>query len=166
MTFRFEDRQSDSSFVKTIWRAQSEDAGSLISIAATHWEMVVTRYGRKTTFTVRGPETKATPLHYQRTGVEWLGIRFKLGTFLPHLPPGHLLDRREAIRGTLSEESPQELSERRIGGGDYRWGNSATQHFDNAGERFGDELRGEEHSMKNESHLEDVDLRCFALVSQ
>jgi AraC-like DNA-binding protein len=95
MTFLFEDRASDSSFVKTIWRAQSEDAGSFISIAATHWEMVVTRYGGKTTFTVRGPETKATPLHYQRTGVEWLGIRFKLGTFLPHLPPGHLLDRRD-----------------------------------------------------------------------
>ena len=64
MTFLFEDRPSDSSFVKTIWRAQSEDAGSFISIAATHWEMVVTRYGGQTSFTVRGPETKATPLHY------------------------------------------------------------------------------------------------------
>ena len=96
MTFLFEDRASDSSFVKTIWRAQSEDAGSFISIAATHWEMVVTRYGGKAIFTVRGPETKATPLHYQRTGVEWLGIRFKIGAFLPHLPPGHLLDRRDA----------------------------------------------------------------------
>lgn len=95
MSFLFEERASDSSFVKTIWRAQSEDAGSFISIAATHWEMVVTRYAGETTFTVRGPETKATPLHYQRTGVEWLGIRFKLGTFLPHLPPGHLLDRRD-----------------------------------------------------------------------
>ena len=95
MTFLFEDRPSDSSLVKTIWRAQSEDAGSFISIAATHWEMVVTRYRGKTTFTVRGPETQATPLHYQRTGVEWLGIRFKLGTFLPRLPPGQLLDRRD-----------------------------------------------------------------------
>jgi hypothetical protein len=105
MTFLFEERPSDSSFVKTIWRAQSEDAGSFISIAATHWEMVVTRYGGKTTFTVRGPETKATPLHYQRTGVEWLGIRFKLGTFLPHLPPGHLLDRRDANLPEASSQS-------------------------------------------------------------
>jgi len=95
MTFLIEDRPSDSSFVKTIWRAQSEDAGSFISIAATHWEMVVTKYRGKTSFTVRGPETKATPLHYQWIGAEWLGIRFKLGTFLPHLPPGHLLDRRD-----------------------------------------------------------------------
>ena len=96
MTFLLEDRPSDSSFVEMIWRAQSERAGSFISLAASHWEMVVTRYRGKTTFTVRGPETKATPLHYQRTGVEWLGIRFKVGTFLPYLPPGKLLDRRDA----------------------------------------------------------------------
>jgi AraC-like DNA-binding protein len=95
MTFLLEDRPSDSSFVTTIWRAQSEGAGSFISIAATHWEMVVTKYRGKTSFTVRGPETKATPLHYQWIGAEWLGIRFKLGTFLPHLPPGHLRDRRD-----------------------------------------------------------------------
>ncbi|HEV8191226.1 MAG TPA: AraC family transcriptional regulator [Ktedonobacterales bacterium] len=96
MTFIFEDRASDSSFVQRIWRAQSERAGSFISLAASHWEMVVTRYQGKTNFTVRGPETKASPLHYQRTGVEWLGIRFKVGTFLPYLPPGKLLDRRDA----------------------------------------------------------------------
>lgn len=96
MTFIFEERASDSSFVQTIWRAQSERAGSFISLAASHWEMVVTRYQGKTTFTVRGPETKASPLHYQQRDVEWLGIRFKVGTFLPYLPPGKLLDRRDA----------------------------------------------------------------------
>ena len=96
MTFLFEERPSDSAFVETIWRAQSERVGSFISLAASHWEMVVTRYRGKTIFTVRGPETKATPLHYQRCGVEWLGIRFKVGTFLPDLPPGKLLDRRDA----------------------------------------------------------------------
>jgi Helix-turn-helix domain len=96
MTFIFEDRASDSSFVQTIWRAQSERAGSFISLAASHWEMVVTRYQGKATFTVRGPETKASPLPYQQRGVEWLGIRFKVGAFLPYLPPGKLLDRRDA----------------------------------------------------------------------
>jgi AraC-like DNA-binding protein len=96
MTFLFKDRASDSPFVETIWRAQSEHAGSFFSIAASHWEMVVTKYRGKTSFTVRGPETKATPLHYQWIGAEWLGIRFKLGTFIPYLPPGKLLDRRDA----------------------------------------------------------------------
>jgi AraC-like DNA-binding protein len=95
MTFILEERPSDSSFVETIWRVQSERAGSFISVAASHWEMVVTKYRGKTTFTVRGPETKATPLHYQWTDAEWLGIRFKLGAFMPHLPPGNLRDRRD-----------------------------------------------------------------------
>ena len=95
MTFILEERPSDSSLVETIWRAQSERAGSFISVAASHWEMVVTKYRGKTTFTVRGPETKATPLHYQWTDAEWLGIRFKLGAFMPHLPPGDLRDRRD-----------------------------------------------------------------------
>jgi hypothetical protein len=96
MTFLYADRSSESSLVETIWRAQSERAGSFISIAATHWEMVVTRDRGKTSFTVRGPETQATPLHYWSIGTEWLGIRFKLGTFMPDLPPGKLLDRRDA----------------------------------------------------------------------
>jgi AraC-like DNA-binding protein len=105
MTFIYEDRSSESSFVQTIWRAQSERAGSFISVAASHWEMVVTRYQGKTTFTVRGPETKATPLHYQWTGADWLGIRFKLGTFVPYLPPGKLLDRRDANLPEASSRS-------------------------------------------------------------
>ena len=65
MTFILEERPSDSSLVETIWRVQSERGGSFISVAASHWEMVVTKYRGKTTFTVRGPETKATPLQYQ-----------------------------------------------------------------------------------------------------
>ena len=105
MTFIYEDRSSGSSFVQTIWRAQSERAGSFISLAASHWEMVVTSYQGKTSFTVRGPETKATPLHYQRIGAEWLGIRFKLGTFLPNLPPIKLLDRRDVNLPQASSQS-------------------------------------------------------------
>lgn len=105
MTFLFENRASDSSFVETIWHAQSERAGSFISLAASHWEMVVTRYEDRTSFTVRGPETKATPLHYQWIGAEWLGIRFKLGAFLPNLPPSKLLDRRDVNLPQASSRS-------------------------------------------------------------
>jgi hypothetical protein len=96
MTLIVEDRPTDSSFVETIWRARSEGAGSFISLAASTWELVVTSYQGTTGVTVRGPETRATPLHYRWTSAEWLGIRFKLGTFLPLLPPGHLRDGRDA----------------------------------------------------------------------
>src|SRR5215472_4249813 len=96
MTFILTARPSDSSFVETVWHAQSERAGSFISMAATHWEMVITKYRGKTIFTVRGPETKATPLRYQWIGAEWIGIRFRLGTYMPHLPLWNLVDHRDA----------------------------------------------------------------------
>ena len=91
MIFTFEERPSDSPFVERIWCAYSERAGSFISVAASHWEMVVTRQNGKTMLTVRGPETKATPLDCSADG-EWLGIRFKLGTVMPHLPASNLVD--------------------------------------------------------------------------
>ena len=65
--------------------------------------MVVTRYNGKTTLTVRGPETKATPADCP-ADAEFFGIVFKLGTFMPHLPARNLLDRKDA---TLPEATSQ-----------------------------------------------------------
>jgi Helix-turn-helix domain len=56
--------------------------------------MVVTRLKGKTTLTVRGPETKVTAIDCPADG-EWLGIRFRLGTFMPQLPVASLLDRQD-----------------------------------------------------------------------
>jgi hypothetical protein len=91
MIFSFEDRPSGSPFVERIWRAHSERDGSFLSVAASHWEMVVTRQHGQTILTVRGPETRATPLDCSAGG-EWLGIRFQLGTVMPHLPASQLVD--------------------------------------------------------------------------
>ena len=88
----FDDRPSDSRYVERIWRSHSERAGTFHSIAACHWEMVVTRHEGKTSLTVRGPETKATTADCPADG-EWFAIRFKLGTFMPPLRPGDLRDR-------------------------------------------------------------------------
>lgn len=97
MTFILEERPAESAYVETIWHARCARPGSFISVAATHWEMVVTRYQGTTTFTVRGPETTATTLPYQWVGAEWLGIRFRLGVFMPLLLPQTLLDRRDVV---------------------------------------------------------------------
>lgn len=91
---RFEDRLSDSPFVERVWRCHSERAGEFQSVAASHFEMVVSRYRGKTFLTLRGPETKATLVDCPAEG-EWLGIRFKLGTFMPQLLPGSLRDHRD-----------------------------------------------------------------------
>jgi hypothetical protein len=90
----FEDRLSDSPFVERVWRSHSERAGTFLSVAASHFEMAVTRHRGKTFLTLRGPETAATLAECPADG-EWLGIRFKLGTFIPALLPGNLLDRRD-----------------------------------------------------------------------
>ncbi len=92
MLFRMENKLSDSPFVDRIWRAQGERTGLFISQSKVYSEIVLTRYQGKTTLTVRGPETKATFLDYESIGAEFLGISFKLGAFMPHLPPNHLRD--------------------------------------------------------------------------
>ena len=92
MFLNFDDRSSDSPFVERIWCSRSERTGTLRSIAMSHWEIVVTRHKGKAFFTVRGPESKATPLQVSSVGAEWFGIRFKVGTIMPHLPASKLVD--------------------------------------------------------------------------
>lgn len=94
--FPIEERPSDSPLVERIWRSHSVGTGTFLSQAKSHWEMVVTRHEGMTTFTVRGPETRATPIECQWTEGEFVGIAFKLGTFMPYLPPGRVMDRRDA----------------------------------------------------------------------
>jgi hypothetical protein len=92
MLFTFEERLSDSPFVERIWRAQSERTGDFLSVAASQWEMVVSKYRGETTVTVRGPETKATFMHVNLVGGEFFGIVFRYGTFMPHFPVIDLVD--------------------------------------------------------------------------
>lgn len=87
-----EDRPSGSPFVERVWRCHSEGAAPFLSIAASRCELVVSRLEGKVTMTVRGPETRATPLGDCPGDGEWLGILLKLGTFLPYLPTATLVD--------------------------------------------------------------------------
>jgi hypothetical protein len=92
MLFNSEERFSDSPFVERIWRARTERTGSFLSITASNWEIVVSKYQGETTVTVRGPETKVTPMDVTLVGGEFVGIIFKHGTVLPYLPVGALVD--------------------------------------------------------------------------
>ncbi len=90
--FTLEERPSRSPFVEQTWQTRSEPEESFISVAASHWEMVVTRQRGAARLTVRGPETKATIAAIPENA-EFFGIRFSLGTFMPSLRPGQLVDR-------------------------------------------------------------------------
>jgi AraC-like DNA-binding protein len=102
MNLIFDERPSDSPFVERIWRAHSEERVPFLSVAASHWEMVVSYYQGQTTFTVRGPETKVTP-HECPPGGVWIGIRFKLGTLMPHLPASQLVNDDVNLPGATSQ---------------------------------------------------------------
>ncbi|HLO31016.1 MAG TPA: helix-turn-helix domain-containing protein [Anaerolineales bacterium] len=92
MIFDFEERPSDSPFVERIWCAQSERTGDFLSIAASQWEMVVSKYQGALTVTVRGPETKATSMQVTLVGSEFFGIIFRYGAFMPRFPVSSLVD--------------------------------------------------------------------------
>jgi hypothetical protein len=90
MKFDFEERPSDSPLVEAIWQTHSS-GGSFTSIAQTHMELVVTQEKNRTYFTVRGPETLATPAPVPEDA-NIFGIVFKHGTFLAPLPNKNLVD--------------------------------------------------------------------------
>jgi len=89
--FAFEERSSSSPLVAALWGTRSEPEESFISVAVSHWEMVVTRQAAAALLTVRGPETKATTAPIPKDA-EFFGIQFSLGTFMPVLPLAQLVD--------------------------------------------------------------------------
>src|SRR5215510_9156012 len=89
--FSLEETYLSSPIADNIWRARSEPFESFTSVAATHWEMVVTRLEGRTYLTVRGPETRATVTPIPEDA-EFFGVQFRLGTFLPVLPAAQLID--------------------------------------------------------------------------
>jgi len=100
----FQDRQSDSPFVERVWRSYSERGGTFVSVAAANFEIAVTRHRGRSFLTLRGPETKATAVVCPPDG-EWLGIRFKLGTFMPALTPETLRDHNDVTLPDASGRS-------------------------------------------------------------
>lgn len=91
MVFEFDTRLSDSPFIETIYQTRSQGGGSFMSIAVSQWEMVVTKQRGKATLSLRGPETKASQAVIPEDA-EFLGIIFKHGTYMPHLPTRKLVD--------------------------------------------------------------------------
>lgn len=90
--FDFQEDSARSPMVDQVWHTRSTPETSFISVAASHWEMVVTRQEGAPWMTVLGPATRATTAPIPGDA-EFLGIRFSLGTFMPTLPPGQLVDR-------------------------------------------------------------------------
>lgn len=103
LSFVFDQRDSDSPLIESVWRTYSDrrvsaaeggdpgDPTTFISTAGVQCEIVVMKANGQTTLTVRGPSTRSSiaPIPGE---AEFFGIRFKLGTFMPHMPTQKLVD--------------------------------------------------------------------------
>jgi AraC-like DNA-binding protein len=93
-----EGRESDSPYIDTIWRGVTGINYQAVCPADEHWNLFFTRYQGKTRIAVEGPLTRATHKSHPE-GVEYLVIRFKLGTFLPNIPITSFLDGDAVLPG-------------------------------------------------------------------
>jgi hypothetical protein len=90
--FPIESRFEPSDVIERIWRTPGVPDRAMISVAVPHWQIVFVKTpdGVTSAF-ARGPETRATIVEIPR-GVEFVGIEFKLGTFMPALGFETLVD--------------------------------------------------------------------------
>lgn len=91
MSIIIEERWSDSPYVETIMRGRTIAHGSPVRPAECHWHMVFARKDGEARVVFVGPWTTAGITFYAE-GAEILWVKFKLGTFMPHLPVRRFLD--------------------------------------------------------------------------
>jgi hypothetical protein len=94
--FAIDEWGSDSDFIEKAWRCHSVPEPEFISVATSHWHIVVTAQDGRRQLTLRGPETRATVTAIP-ADTEFFGIVFKLGTFAPAMPLARLVDRAVAL---------------------------------------------------------------------
>lgn len=91
-------RRSDSPYVESIMHGRTLSDDSPTRPAEYHWHMVFVRKDCEARVVFVGPWTTAGVAHYAG-GAEILWIKFKLGTFMPHLPAGRFLDTETVLPG-------------------------------------------------------------------
>jgi AraC-like DNA-binding protein len=91
MTSPYIERPSDSPLVQSFAWGRAESEGVSVLYPDNTWFLLLTREQGHTRLAVGGPVSQSWYLPYT-AGTEWLGIRFTMGTFLPHLLPGEFVN--------------------------------------------------------------------------
>lgn len=91
MTMITEGRLSDSPYIDAVMHGHTLSAGSTIRPGEIHWHMVFVRVGNQMHPLITGPLTTSGRAQWG-ADAEILWIKFKLGTYMPHLPAKHFLD--------------------------------------------------------------------------
>ena len=102
MSIIYEERLSDSPYVETITHGRTASDGSTIRPAECRWHMVFVRENGLVHPLVVGPWTTAGVVSWGE-GAEILWIKFRLGTFMPHLPARDFLDVETILPGAASQ---------------------------------------------------------------
>lgn len=90
MTIVFEQRASDSPYIESVISGYTVSDGMTIRPAESHWHMVFSRR-RGTMFPIFVAPLASAGITSWGSDAEILWIKFKLGTFMPHLPARHFL---------------------------------------------------------------------------
>src|SRR5262245_3515515 len=91
MTLSVVQRSSDSPYIEQVMQGYTEADGNSIRPAETCWHMVFTKHSGSTFPIVVGPWTTSGAVGWGGDA-EILWIKFKPGTFMPHLPTKNFLN--------------------------------------------------------------------------
>lgn len=96
MGFVVQEQASESPYIETIMDGHTAGSGIVTRPAETHWHMVLLRLHGKTQLMVTGPLTNSGMVSFGE-GAELIWIKFRLGTFMPHLPTKNILNQEIAL---------------------------------------------------------------------
>jgi AraC-like DNA-binding protein len=91
VSFDYEEKRSASRFVDAVWRTHDTSDGTYLAPADACWDIIFITSADGTRALLSSPSSTITPVPYQ-AGNRNIGIRFKRGTFLTHVPASALVD--------------------------------------------------------------------------
>jgi hypothetical protein len=91
MSAFFEWRSSDSPYVEIIWRGHVEQDYAPVCPADVRWNLLFVKQNGQVRVSAEGATNHHVP-KTQTEGAEFLVIKFRLGVYMPYLPPEGLLN--------------------------------------------------------------------------
>jgi len=91
MSTQFDLTQFESPYIYGYASIRALDDGVGMAFADPHWHMMIMHWRGKTRVAITGPLTRVNHQAH-REGAEYLGVRFKLGMYMPHLPIAKIVD--------------------------------------------------------------------------
>jgi AraC-like DNA-binding protein len=96
--FALDEWGCDSALVEKVWATDGSPEAEFISVAESHWQIVISDIQGRKGLSIRGPSTHAVPTPIP-PDAEFFGIVLRLGTHSPAFPLAGLVDGAVEIPG-------------------------------------------------------------------